>query len=291
MGQMVALNLFVSQILSPALSLVEDFPLYSSLINSLEKIDDVFGSRTERIDGGAQMGASNSFAGSIEWRNVSFRFGNETSPLVLKDINLTLNPGEIAGIAGKSGSGKSTLVTLINALNVPTEGSVLLDQVEVRDFPLGLIRSQVGYVMQDNSLFSGSILENIGIRDPRPSLERAMEAAKEADAHDFISNLPLGYHTNLGVGGEGLSGGQKQRINLARALYSNPKILILDEATSGLDSFTENRVMMNLIKSRDRRTTILISHRHSTLKYANRFFLLQKGEIREVPSHAELKHP
>jgi ABC-type multidrug transport system fused ATPase/permease subunit len=189
-------------------------------------------------------------------------------------------------LVGRSGSGKSTLGYMFNLLYAPTHGKIRFDGVEHTQLPLPRIRRSAAMIVQDNSIFSGTILENIALGDPHPSFERVVEAAQAADAHEFISGFPKGYSTQLGESGEGLSGGQKQRINIARALYRDPRILIMDEATSSLDALSEAKIVKNL-KSR-KGTTIVIAHRLNTVMHADRIVVLDRGRIVEQGSHKEL---
>jgi ATP-binding cassette subfamily B protein len=223
--------------------------------------------------------------GSIELRNVGFRYGNRT---VTQGIDLTIAPGEMVGLVGHSGSGKSTLVNLICRFYDVTEGSIRLDGIDIRSLPVADYRRNIGLVLQEPFLFFGTIAENIAYGKPDATRLEIVAAARAAHAHEFILRLPQGYDSLVGERGQSLSGGERQRISIARALLIDPRILILDEATSSVDSTTEKEIQKaldNLVKGR---TTIAIAHRLSTLRKADRLVVLDRGQIVEVGSHDEL---
>jgi len=223
--------------------------------------------------------------GKIDLRGVGFRYGNRA---VTKGIDLHIKPGEMIGLVGHSGSGKSTLVNLICRFYDVSEGSITLDGRDIRSIGIADYRKCIGLVLQEPFLFFGTIADNIAYGKPDASREEIIEAARAAHAHEFILRLPLGYDSLVGERGQSLSGGERQRISIARALLINPSILILDEATSSVDTTTEKeiqRALDNLVKGR---TTIAIAHRLSTLRKADRLVVLDKGEIVEIGSHDEL---
>jgi ATP-binding cassette subfamily B protein len=223
--------------------------------------------------------------GGIELRNVGFRYGNRT---VTRGINLTIAPGEMIGLVGHSGSGKSTLVNLICRFYDITEGSIRLDGVDIRTLPVSEYRRNIGLVLQEPFLFFGTIADNIAYGKPNATRQEILAAARAAHAHEFILRLPQGYDSLVGERGQSLSGGERQRISIARALLIDPRILILDEATSSVDSTTEKEIQKaldNLVKGR---TTIAIAHRLSTLRKADRLVVLDRGQITEVGNHEEL---
>ena len=223
--------------------------------------------------------------GRIELRSVGFRYGTRS---VTRDISITIEPGEMVGLVGHSGSGKSTLVNLICRFYDVTEGAILIDGVDIRSLPVAEYRKHVGLVLQEPFLFFGTIAENIAYGKPEATRAEIVAAARAAHAHEFILRLPHGYDSLAGERGQALSGGERQRISIARALLIDPRILILDEATSSVDTTTEKeiqRALDNLVRGR---TTIAIAHRLSTLRGANRLIVLDRGSIVEVGNHDEL---
>jgi ATP-binding cassette subfamily B protein len=223
--------------------------------------------------------------GKIELRNVSFKYGNRT---VIRDVNLAIEPGEMIGLVGPSGAGKSTLVNLICRFYDVAAGAVYVDGMDIRSFPVEEYRGNIGIVLQEPFLFYGTIAENVAYGRPDASPAEIIAAARAARAHDFILNLPDGYDSLVGERGQSLSGGERQRISIARALLTDPRILILDEATSSVDNETEREIQEALANLIEGRTTIAIAHRISTLRRADRLVVLENGEITAVGSHEEL---
>ncbi|NDI85845.1 cyanophycin metabolism-associated ABC transporter [Undibacterium crateris] len=223
--------------------------------------------------------------GKIELREVGFRYGNRA---VNRGINLTIKPGEMIGLVGHSGSGKSTLVNLICRFYDVSEGAILLDGKDIRSYAVSDYRSQIGLVLQEPFLFFGTIADNIAYGKPHATREEIIAAARAAHAHEFILRLPQGYDSMVGERGQGLSGGERQRISIARALLIDPKILIMDEATSSVDSQTEKEIQKALDNLVQGRTTIAIAHRLSTLHKADRLVVLDRGQVIEVGGHDEL---
>ncbi|HUT37540.1 MAG TPA: ABC transporter ATP-binding protein [Planctomycetota bacterium] len=215
-------------------------------------------------------------------------FGYDPHVPVLKGIDIEIQPGEMLGIVGQSGSGKTSFVNLLCRFYDPNEGRILIDGVDLRKIKLDSLRSQIGLVLQDAQLFTGTIQENISYGRPEATLEEIFDAAKAANAHDFVVRMPDGYDTRLGERGAGLSGGERQRISIARALLFNPRILILDEATSSVDTVTEREIQKALDALTRGRTTIAIAHRLSTLRNADRILVFEEGRIVEVGTHEEL---
>ncbi len=226
--------------------------------------------------------------GLIEYRDVSFAYPSRPDSLALKNISLTIQPGEILALVGPSGSGKSTIANLAMRFYDPNEGVVLLDGRPLTDLDPSWLHEQVGYVSQEPALFSSSVAENIGYGVGGYTMEEIVEAANLANAHEFIDIFPQGYETEVGERGARLSGGQKQRIAIARAVLKNPKLLIFDEATSALDAESEYLVKQALDRLMQGRTTLVIAHRLSTVKDANRVAVLDAGQLIEIGSHDEL---
>jgi ATP-binding cassette subfamily B protein len=224
-------------------------------------------------------------SGALELQNVSFRYGTRT---ILNDVSISIEPGEMIGLVGHSGSGKSTLVNLICRFYDVAEGSIRLEGVDIRSLPISEYRRNIGLVLQEPFLFFGTIAENIAYGNPEASREEIIAAARAAHAHEFILRLPQGYDSLVGERGQALSGGERQRISIARALLIDPPILILDEATSSVDTETEMEIQAaldNLIRGR---TTLAIAHRLSTLRRANRLVVLDRGQVVEEGQHEEL---
>ena len=223
--------------------------------------------------------------GAIELRNIGFRYGNRS---VMRGVDLSIAPGEMIGLVGHSGSGKSTLVNLICRFYDVSEGSIRIDGVDIRSLSIADYRRNIGLVLQEPFLFFGTIAENIAYGKPEASRAEIIAAARAAHAHEFILRLPHGYDSLVGERGQALSGGERQRISIARALLIDPRFLILDEATSSVDTTTEKEIQKaldNLVKGR---TTIAIAHRLSTLRKADRLVVLDRGQSVEVGPHEEL---
>jgi ATP-binding cassette subfamily B protein len=223
--------------------------------------------------------------GRIELRGVGFRYGTRT---VTRDISVTIKPGEMIGLVGHSGSGKSTIVNLICRFYDVTEGAILLDGIDIRSLPVAEYRKHIGLVLQEPFLFFGTVAENIAYGKPGATLEEIVAAARAAHAHEFILRLPHAYDSLVGERGQTLSGGERQRISIARALLIDPRILILDEATSSVDTTTEKEIQKALENLVHGRTTIAIAHRLSTLRDATRLIVLDRGSIVEIGNHNEL---
>ena len=218
---------------------------------------------------------------------MTFRYRPDT-PEVLRNLSLDIKAGEVIGIVGRSGSGKSTLTKLVQRLYVPEGGRILIDGVDLAMVDPAWLRRQIGVVLQENVLFNRSVRDNIALSDPATSMERVIAAAKLAGAHDFILELPYGYDTIIGERGSSLSGGQRQRIAIARALIGNPSILIFDEATSALDYESERIIQDNMRQICQGRTVLIVAHRLSTVRRADRIVTVEAGEIAEQGTHDEL---
>jgi ATP-binding cassette, subfamily B, bacterial HlyB/CyaB len=225
--------------------------------------------------------------GRITLDNVGFRYRPDAQP-VLHGVSLDIAPGQVVGIVGRSGSGKSTLTKLVQRLYTPEQGRVLIDGIDIGLADAAQLRRQIGVVLQDNWLFNRSVRENIAVADPAAPLEAVIHAAQMAGAHEFVSQLPEGYDTLVGEQGASLSGGQRQRIAIARALFTNPRILIFDEATSALDYESEAVIQKNMRAICQGRTVIVIAHRLSAVRHANAIIVMDQGRIVEGGSHDQL---
>jgi subfamily B ATP-binding cassette protein MsbA len=285
-GEMVMFVAYIDRLYNPLRRLINSS---TTLTQSLASMDRVFEFADEKYDITNKTDAkeSQTARGDVRFENVSFRY-EEKESYVLKNINLQVDEGETIALVGMSGGGKSTLVSLLPRFYDVTEGSIKLDGVDIRDVTVQSLRKQIGIVLQDNILFSDSVRENIALGKPDATMEEIIEAAKAANAHDFISNLPEGYETKVGERGVKLSGGQKQRVAIARVFLKNPPILVMDEATSALDLESEHLIQESLERLAANRTTFVVAHRLSTITHASRIVLLEHGEIVEIGSHEEL---
>lgn len=258
---------------------------WSSCMNSAQRIFEILDAQPEVAERLNPIRIPH-IEGHIELNQVTF--GYEPNKPVLEDITIDIAPGEVIGVLGYSGAGKSTLVNLVSRLYDVQAGYVQIDGVDVRDLCIQDLRNQIGMVLQDTYLFAGSIAENVAYAKPQASREEIIEACKVASAHDFIIKLPNGYDTVIGHRGQNLSGGERQRLAIARAILHNPRILILDEATASVDTETERAIQEGLEQLVKGRTTIVIAHRLSTLRNADRLMVIEKGKIVECGTHEEL---
>ena len=257
----------------------------SRSMTAAERLFEVIDSQPEQLDDGSLKAMPN-ITGEVKFHNMTF--GYESHKPVLKDINLHVQPGEMIGLVGHSGAGKSTLINLICRFYTPDAGRLEVDGEDIKQIDLKDLRRQIGVVLQDPYLFSGTIAENIAYAHPDASMEDVIAAAKAANAHEFIVKFPDGYDTEVGERGGSLSGGERQRISIARAILHNPRILILDEATSSVDVETEKKIQQAIDRLVQNRTTFAIAHRLSTLRNADRLFVIEKGKGVECGSHEEL---
>ncbi len=252
---------------------------------AIERIFTIFDIEPEIKDREDSVALPERIAGRVELKNVSFGYGEH---MILKNINLTIKPGEVVAFVGPSGAGKTTLVQLIPRFYDVTKGEIKIDGFDIRDLKIKSLRNNIGMVLQDNILFTGSVRENIRYGRPNAEEDEIYEAAQMANAHDFIEDLPEGYESEIGERGTKLSGGQKQRIAITRAFLRDPRILILDEATSALDSESERLIQGALNRLMVGRTTLIIAHRLSTIMHADKIVAMQHGRIVEVGTHTEL---
>ena len=287
-GDLTAFINYVTQILMSLMMLTMVFMNSSRTVASARRISEVLDEKIDLTDERAAHRELSVARGEVEFKNVSFRYYKTSDEKVLDNINLTIRPGETVGIIGSTGCGKTTLVSMIPRLYDVDEGEVLVDGVDVRDYDLVKLRDGVGMVLQKNVLFSGTIEENLRWGDADAPMEAIAEAAKSAQADDFIRKFPEGYQTVLDQGGTNVSGGQKQRLCIARALLKRPKILILDDSTSAVDTATEMRIRAAFRNELRDSTKIVIAQRVTSVMDADKIVVMDEGRITGVGTHAEL---
>ena len=285
-GELIAFQMMAGQLIAPIMRIISTWQYFQQARVSVERLGDIMNEETEPAFNPNRTTLPN-INGEIVLDKVSFRYNPEGKP-VLQNINLVIPAGIKVGIVGKSGSGKSTLTQLIQRLYLPESGRILIDGVDIAQVEPAWLRRQVGVVLQENFLFGGTIEENIAIAAPNATKEQIINAAKMSGADEFIDQMQHKYDTFVGERGSLLSGGQKQRISIARALLTDPKILIFDEATSALDYESEKIIMDNLEKITQGRTTLMIAHRLSTVKSCEAIIVMDKGNIVEVGTHEQL---
>lgn len=283
---LITFLLYVNNFTEPVKKLINFTETFQNGISGYERFLEVLAIEPD-IQDRADAIEKNDFKGNVKFNDVSFKY-NGTDSDVLAHVSLEVKAGEYVALVGSSGAGKTTLCSLIPRFYDVTEGSITIDDVDIRDIKLKNLRNNIGIVQQDVYLFAGSIIENIRYGKPGASDEEVYEAAKRANAHDFIMSLPNGYNTDIGQRGIKLSGGQKQRLSIARVFLKNPPILIFDEATSALDNESEKVVQESLEKLAANRTTFVIAHRLSTIRNAERILVLTETGIEESGTHAEL---
>lgn len=285
LGMFIAFNMFAARVAQPIMRIAQMWSDFQQAGISIARLGDILNTRTEvPAVSAAQLPR---LQGRVTFDRVSFRYHADAQP-VLSEIRLDVNPGQIIGIVGRSGSGKSTLTKLIQRLYVPDHGRILIDGVDISHVDAAQLRRQIGVVLQDNWLFNLSVRDNIAIADPAASMDSIVRIARLAGAHDFISELPQGYDTLVGEQGGSLSGGQRQRLAIARALFTDPRILIFDEATSALDYESEMVLQRNMAAICKGRTVFIIAHRLSAVRQATGIVVLDRGRIVEGGSHQEL---
>ncbi|MCC8166112.1 MAG: ATP-binding cassette domain-containing protein [Planctomycetes bacterium] len=275
-----AAHLFAGRVSGPILKLTQLWQDFQQAGISLKRLGDIL--NTPKESGvAADQGSLPDVKGEVKFEHVNFRYRPD-APTVLTDLNITVKPGQIIGLVGRSGSGKSTLTKLVQRLYVPEAGRVLVDGVDLALVDTAWLRRNIGVVLQENFLFSGTVRENIALSDPGMPLDRVVKAAQLAGAHDFILELPQGYDTEVGERGGNLSGGQRQRLAIARVLTGNPRILIFDEATSALDYESERVIQQNMASICRGRTVFIIAHRLSAVRNAHVIYVLDKGRVVEA---------
>jgi len=284
-GQLIAFQMFANQFTNPVLRLVNLWNEFQQALLGVDRLGDILNHPIEVQSSKAiTLPLIN---GAVKLDNVSFKYTTD-SPYVLNKISFEVNPGTSIGIVGRSGSGKSTITKLIQRLYFANEGAIYIDGIDTRHMNPIWLRNNIGMVLQENFLFSGTIRDNIALPRPDAPIELILEAAKIAGAHEFISQFSEGYDTIVGERGSTLSGGQKQRIAIARALITNPRIMIFDEATSALDYESEKVILQNIDKIKTGRTMFIIAHRLSTVRDCNLIIALDKGNIIEMGTHQSL---
>ena len=284
-GQLIAFQMFAGQFTAPIMRLVNLWNELQQTLISIDKLGDILNTPTEKEDKNSV--SLNKLNGDIVFEDIAFSYAPD-SPEILKKISFAVKQGQTIGIVGRSGSGKSTVTKLIQRMYLPNSGNIYVDGVDIKHLNLTWLRNQIGVVLQESYLFSGSIKENIAKSSPSASMDQILIASKIAGAHEFISKMDKGYDTEVGERGSALSGGQRQRVAIARALLTNPKILIFDEATSALDYESQMIIQKNMKHIKKDRTMFVIAHRLSTVKECNSIIVMDEGKIVEVGDHQQL---
>lgn len=287
-GQLIAVNALAGQVSQPIIRLAQLWQDFQQFRISIQRLGDILNTKTEAKNT-SQPENMPPLKGDIDFCDVTFRY-RPNEPEILRNVSFTLKAGEIIGIVGRSGSGKSTITKIIQRMYVANSGRVLIDGHDIALLDPAWLRRQIGIVLQDNLLFNRTVRENIALSNPAMSMEKAIEAAMLAGAHDFILQLPMGYDTMLEERGLNLSGGQRQRIAIARALASDPRVLIFDEATAALDYESELTFQENLRHVAKGRTIIIVAHRLSTVRDAHKIIVMEKGELVEYGTPQELSN-
>ncbi|WP_163857972.1 ABC transporter ATP-binding protein [Paenibacillus elgii] len=285
-GSFIAFFAYLDRLYSPLRRLVNSSTELTQASASLDRVVELMKEPYDIIDS-PHAKPIQKMKGKIDFENVSFRY-DRSSDWVLKNIQLRIQPGETVAFVGVSGGGKSSLISLVPRFYDIQEGHILIDHTDIKDITIKSLRDQIGMVLQDNILFSGTVRENILFGKPSATEDEIIHATKAANAHDFILNLPNGYDTEIGERGVKLSGGQKQRVAIARVFLKSPSILILDEATSALDLESEHLIQESLAKLAKDRTTLIVAHRLSTITHADQIVLIENGEIKEKGTHEQL---
>jgi subfamily B ATP-binding cassette protein HlyB/CyaB len=285
-GELVAFNMLAGRVSQPVLRLAQIWQDFHQARLSVARLGDILNTAPE-MQAVAAKAALPSISGRIAFERVSFRYRIDGAR-ILQDVDLEIPAGQIVGIVGPSGSGKSTLAKLVQRLYIPESGRIIIDGADLATIDTAWLRRQIGVVLQESTLFNRTVRENIALSDPGRAMEEVVAAAKLAGAHDFIVELPDGYDSVIGERGSSLSGGQRQRIAIARALITNPRILIFDEATSALDYESERVIQSNMRMIARGRTVLIIAHRLSTVRLADRIITVERGRIVEDGSHDEL---
>jgi ATP-binding cassette subfamily B protein len=286
-GQFVAFIQFIGMLVWPMVAIGYTFNILSMGGASLERIEKILDEEIDIKDTDFVDNTITEIKGDIKVENLNFKYEGEKET-ALKNISFNIDRGETLGIIGRTGSGKTSLVNLLLRLHDPEKKTIFIDGRDILEIPLNTLRDSIGYVPQDNFLFTDNIYNNIDFGHRDKSKEEIMEAAKKACVHENIIEFKEGYDTLVGERGVTLSGGQKQRISIARALIKNPKILILDDAVSSVDTDTEEKILGHLKEDRKDKTTIIIAHRISTIQNADKIIVIDEGEVVEKGTHSEL---
>lgn len=285
---LITFLLYINNFIEPLKKLMNFTELFQNGYSGFDRFMEIMSIAPDITDAKDSISVQN-MKGNVSFEDVSFQY-EKNADLVLNKVNLQVNEGEYVALVGPSGVGKTTLCSLIPRFYELTEGTIKIDGIDIRKIKLRDLRTQIGIVQQDVYLFVGTIMENIRYGKPDATDEEVIEAAKRANAHDFIMSFPDGYHTDIGQRGVKLSGGQKQRLSIARVFLKNPPILIFDEATSALDNESEYVVQQSMEELAKKRTTFVIAHRLSTIRNARRILVLTENGIEEEGSHEELMH-
>jgi ATP-binding cassette subfamily B protein len=287
-GALVAFNALVALANGPITTLLRLWDSLQLATVLVGRLNDVFQQEPEQGADHGRLVPVRSLEGRVALRALGFRYGGPESPAILDGLTLDVPAGKMVAIVGRSGCGKTTLVKCLAGLLEPSSGAILFDGMDLKTLNYRDLRRQIGFVLQENHLFDDTIARNIAFGADEPDMDRVLWAARVANAHEFIDQLPLGYDTRIGESGLSLSGGQRQRIAIARAVYHRPAVLILDEATSSLDTESERAVKENLDRLLDGRTSFVIAHRLSTVRDADLIVVIDRGRLVEQGTHDEL---
>lgn len=285
-GELLTFNALLAYFLDPIENIISLQPTVQTAIVAAERLSEILDLELEKSEQEDKKINPNTIKGIIEFKNVDFRYG--TRNLILKNINMTIKKGERIALVGESGSGKTTLAKLLLNFYQCEKGEILVNDYNLLDINVESLRDKIAYISQETFLFNGTILENLMLGNPYLTYEEIIDACEKAQIHDFINSLPLRYNTLVEENGSNFSGGQKQRLSIARAILRKPEILIMDEATSNLDSITEKAIERTIHDFSEGMTTIIIAHRLSTIMRCDNIYILEKGEIQETGNHKEL---
>jgi ATP-binding cassette subfamily B protein len=284
-GQLISFNALLAYFIEPVERMINLQPTIQSAVVAADRLGEILDLELEKVGEDKKINPNTLF-GNIEFKNVDFRYG--TRQLVLKDINMNIRPGEKIAFVGESGSGKTTIAKLLMDFYQCEKGEILVNNYNIKDISKEVLRDKVAYISQETFFFSATIKENLMLANDEATYEEIIDACQKAQIHDFINSLPLRYDTLLEENGSNLSGGQKQRLAIARAILRKPEIMIMDEATSNLDSITEKAIERTIKEFTENITTVIIAHRLSTIKRCDRIYVIDKGQVIEEGTHFEL---